>query len=250
MWKPSYLLETTLGELFARLMPVTARRYTEQAEIANLPLTGRRVFVCKLLCLILSGAFASTLFLLPASVPKVVVQAFAVVVVALGWTLPSLALAAEAQKRQEEIVKSLPFAIDLIGSAMRSGLEFGAAMRYYVNTNEKGALVEEFSRVLRDSVLGVSIPDGLQTMAKRVRIKAFTSFAGVVSYGADIGASIADTLKVHGAEMRRERFNIAEQKAARAPALMIFPIAMFILPAVFLIIIVPVMLQFKATQGM
>jgi len=123
-------------------------------------------------------------------------------------------------------------------------------MRYYVGSGERGALVEEFTRVLRDSTLGVSIPDGLQTMAQRVRIKSFTAFAGMVAYGAAIGASIAETLKIQGAEMRRERFAIAEQKAARAPAVMIFPIALFILPAVALIIIVPVMLQFISTQGM
>ena len=50
-------------------------------------------------------------------------------------------------------------------------------------------------------------------------------------------------------EMRRERFALAEQKAARAPSVMIFPLAVFILPAVFLVIFVPVILQFLSTQS-
>jgi len=68
-----------------------------------------------------------------------------------------------------------------------------------------------------------------------------------VCYGAEIGASISHTLKIHGTELRRARFNLAEQKAARAPSVMIFPLALCIMPAVFIVIITPVILRFKAT---
>lgn len=250
LWRPAFLLETTLGDAFARIFSRTCSRYAELAEISALPLTGRRVFVCKFICMLLFGAFGSILFFFVPTVPEAVVKVAVAVLAILGWMMPSLSLSAAAQLRQEEITRALPFAIDLIGAAMRSGLEFGAAMRYYVGSGEHSALVDEFARVLGDATLGLSIPEGLAAMAKRIKIKSFTAFAGVVSYGTEIGASISDTLKVQGEEMRRERFAIAEQKAARAPALMIFPIAMFILPAVFLIIFVPVMLQFAATQAM
>ena len=250
LWRPSYLLETTIGSGFTTIFPRQGRKYAELAEIAGLPLTGRRVFVCKIICAVTLGVVGSSLYLLVPTVPAGIAHVAECVLVALGWSLPSLALSSAAQLRQEEIVKALPFAIDLIGAAMRAGLEFGAAMRYYVGLGDECALRDEFSRVLREMALGKPIQDGLQEMAGRVRIKAFTAFAGVISYGIAIGASIADTLKVHGAEMRRERFSVAEQKAARAPAVMIFPIAMFILPAVFLVIFVPVLLQFMSTQTM
>ena len=250
VWRPSYLLETTVGAMFAKMFPRQGRRYAELAEISGLPLTGRRIFVCKAIYAIALGVLGSAIFLFVPTVPLGVADVAEVVAMTLGWMLPSLALSSAAQLRQEELVKALPFAIDLIGAAMRAGLEFGAAMRYYVGLGDECALRDEFARVLREVSLGKPIQEGLQDMAARVRIKSFTAFAGVVSYGIAIGASIADTLKVHGAEMRRERFSIAEQKAARAPAVMIFPIAMFILPAVFLVIFVPVLLQFLATQSM
>lgn len=248
LWRPSYMLETSLGAILAKIFSRTARNYRNLAEISALPLTGEKVFVCKVICAFIFGLLGLSLFLVPA-IPPTIAKIGALVLLALGWSMPSLSLSSFAQERQEEIVKSLPFAIDLIGAAMRSGLEFGAAMRYYTNLGGGGALEEEFSRVLRDASLGKPLTESLQDMASRIRIKTFTAFAGVVSYGAEIGASIADTLKVHGAEMRRERFSLAEQKAARAPALMIFPISIFILPAVFLIIFVPVMLQFMSTQA-
>lgn len=248
LWKPSYVLETTLGRVLSVVFGGRSRKYAELAEISGLPLTPGRVFVCKAILAPLLGVVAALLHLLP-SIPHAVATVAIFVSFLLGWMLPSLALSAAAQMRQEEIVRSLPFAIDLMGSAMRAGLDFGAAMRYYTTLGTGGALEAEFSRVLRDASLGKPIAESLQDMAGRVRIKTFTAFAGVVAYGTEIGASIADTLKIHGAEMRRERFSLAEQKAARAPSVMIIPMAMFILPAVFLIIFVPVLMQFMATQS-
>lgn len=248
MWRPMKLLETSLGQLFALALPGPTRKYEELAEIAAVSVSARQVFVCKAILAPLFAALASLLGLVP-SVSGAIVQIAVLVAGLLGWFLPSLALSGAAQVRQEEIVKSLPFAIDLMGSAMRAGLDFGAAMRYFTNLGGGGALEYEFTRVLRDASLGKPLSESLQDMAGRVRIKTFTAFAGVVAYGTEIGASIADTLKIHGAEMRRERFALAEQKAARAPSVMIFPLAVFIMPAVFLIIFVPVMLQFLATQS-
>jgi len=249
LWKPSYVFETSFGSLFATVFSGRARRYSEQCEVAGLPISPEKVFVCKMIMAILFGLMGAATFLLP-SAPQGVAEAATVILLAFGWILPSMTIDSAAQKRQEEIVRSLPFAIDLIGAAMRAGLEFGAAMRYYTGLRDGGALTEEFTRVLRDASLGLPVTESLQHMANRVRIKTFTAFVSVVTYGTEIGASIADTLKLHGAEMRRERFALAEQKAARAPALMIFPIAVFILPAVFLIIFVPVLLQFMETQAM
>lgn len=50
--------------------------------------------------------------------------------------------------------------------------------------------------------------------------------------------------------MRRVRFNIAERKAARAPSVMILPIAIFIMPAFFMVIAAPIFIKLQATGGM
>ena len=55
------------------------------------------------------------------------------------------------------------------------------------------------------------------------------------------------TMRMQGEDMRRARFNIAERKAQRAPSLMIFPMAVFIVPAVFVVIGYPVWVRFQAT---
>lgn len=247
-WQPASLFASTVGQSFVLTFPGIAKKYEAWIEVASLPMTARHVFVIKVLMAPLFGLLGGLFFLVP-RVSTGLATVVVIVFVVIGWMYPAIALQSFAKKRQEEIVKALPFAIDLMGSAMRSGLDFGAAMRYYTNLGLGGALEYEFTRVVRDASLGKPLAESIQDMAGRMRIPTFTAFAGVIAYGTEIGASIADTLKLHGAEMRRERFSIAEQKAARAPSVMILPIAVFILPAVFLIIFVPVMLQFLASQA-
>lgn len=167
----------------------------------------------------------------------------------LGWVYPSMIVQKIAQERQVSIIRSLPFAIDLLASAMRAGLDFMAAVRYYVSMGDGGALAVEFGLLLRQMELGKSRAEALEEMATHVQTEEFSAFVGAVEHGTEIGASIIDTLQVQGEDMRRARFNLAERKAARAPSIMIFPIALFILPAVFAIVLIPVFLRFKAAKG-
>ena len=161
----------------------------------------------------------------------------------LGFVLPGTALAKAADERRQAVTKALPFAIDLLVSAMRSGLDFGAAVRYYVNLGIPGPLTAEFRRMLRETELGTARIAALVNMADRLAIKPFTNFVSAVALGTEMGAPLSDTMEVQGEELRKTRFAIAENKAQRAPSLMILPMAVFIMPAVFIIIIVPVMIQ-------
>jgi hypothetical protein len=88
----------------------------------------------------------------------------------IGWAWPLQNLKAYTERRQEELVRQLPFAIDLLGSAMRSGLEFGAALRYYTGMGVEGALREEFSRVLADVSLGKPFVEALKAFDEALRV--------------------------------------------------------------------------------
>ena len=158
--------------------------------------------------------------------------------------MPSTVIFNAADLRQSQIMKSLPFAIDLIGSAMRSGIDFTAAIRYYVSTEkEDNPLALEFGILLRQLELGKTRIEALEDMTKRVQHDAFGAFSSAVIHGMEVGASIVETMKIQAEEMRRVRFNAAERKAAKAVSAMIFPIAVFIMPAMFMIIGVPVLIR-------
>ena len=246
LWGVVELFEIPVGVPLSRAFEVTRVKYERWILASGLPLTPGKVFALQ--ALLLAGGVAAGLALMTVPGLKPVLGvAFTILFGFVGWVYPPTELDRYVQWRQTEITKSLPFAIDLIGSAMRSGLEFGAAMRYYEGLKMPGPLTEEFGKVLQQIELGKTRTEAISDMARRVQVESFTSFAGVVAYGAEIGASISETLRVHGEELRRARFHLAERKAARAPSLMILPMAVFIMPAVFIIIITPVVLRMKAT---
>ncbi|MBQ7190303.1 MAG: type II secretion system F family protein [Kiritimatiellae bacterium] len=245
-WNAILLFEFPLGTPLARLFPEKTKRYEKWIPASGLPLTPERVFTLQLFTL-LGGCLIGLLFFLIPGLKVGLCLLLFLFLAFSGWVYPSIALEKYVLWRQTEITRQLPFAIDLIGSAMRSGLEFGAAMRYFEGLKIPGPLTEEFGKVLQQIELGKTRTEALQDMAQRVQVDSFTSFVGVVAYGTEIGASISETLRIHGEELRRARFHLAERKAARAPSLMIFPMAVFIMPAVFIIVITPVIMQMKAS---
>lgn len=246
-WGVATACESSVGATLALVFPRGTGHLAETIPPAALPLTPARVYATSLFLgcalgflALLAGSMAAV------AIPEVtmaMVAAAAVCLFAVGWFWPSQNLKAYAERRQEELVRQLPFAIDLISSAMRSGLEFGAAVRYYTGIGLGGALPEELSRVLNDVSLGKSFAEALKDMDRRVKIDAFSSFVGAVSYGAEVGAPISETLKIHGAELRRARFAVAERKAARAPVVMILPLVLFIMPSVFIVVLTPMVMQ-------
>lgn len=241
-------ISLALGDAFTEDFPALAKSYRNTVLKSGWNLTETDVLAGQVF-----GACAGAVFLcfgfFLASAQAPLAVGLGCVGAFLGWVYPLMLVQKRADERQTEIIRALPFAIDLIASAMRAGLDFSAAVRYYVGAGGKGALAVEFGLLLRQMEFGKSRMEALGEMATHVQTQEFSAFVGAVAHGTEIGASIVETLRIQGEDMRRARFNIAERKAARAPSIMIFPIAVFILPAVFTIIGVPVWLKFKASRG-
>ena len=240
------IFSESLGSFAARLQSSRTAKIRKQLQIANIQMPAEYVYVAEIIC-------GTVLLLVPAFLILGFSHRKGVVILALitglvGFIYPSMSISSLANKRQEAITKSLPFAIDLIGAAMRSGLDFGAAVRYYVATELKtNPLAVEFGVMLRQLELGKNRIEALESMAERIQIDEFSSFCAAVAHGTEVGASIVDTLKIQAEEMRRARFNLAERKAARAPSLMILPIELFIMPAIFIVIGTPVFLKLQSS---
>ena len=242
------VLAQGVGSSFALAYPLQAKKWRNELLKAGYHLAAEQVFGGQILAAVGMGLMTCFgLFFLKGD-GSVAISA-GIVAAIVGWFLPTTFIQKRAQERQIEIIRSLPFAIDLLASAMRAGLDFIAAVRYYVSMGGKGALVVEFGLLLRQMELGKSRMEALEEMATHVQTQEFTAFAAAVAHGTEIGASIIETLQIQGEDMRRARFNLAERKAARAPSIMIFPIALFILPSVFAIVFVPVILRFWAAKG-
>lgn len=105
-------------------------------------------------------------------------------------------------------------------------------------------MAEEFSIVLKDIKIGSSKSDALREMAERLDMPEITSFVAVLIDAESTGASISQVLKDQSVQMRLERFVRAEKAGAQASQLILIPLMLFILPAVFIMVFGPMALSF------
>ncbi len=105
-------------------------------------------------------------------------------------------------------------------------------------------MAEELGIILKDIKLGSSRADALRGMSKRLDISEITSFVAVLIDADATGASISKVLKEQSEQIRLERFVRAEKAGARASQALLVPMILFILPAVFIIVFGPVIIQF------
>ena len=251
-YAPITLITEVLGKDLARLFHKKAAELHALLVTADLSADITPAFVISAqIFYAFLGAVVGICAILPLPVIPVPVKTLFIIVIALfSWMYPKTMIDKVIDERKIALIKALPYAIDLIASAMRSGLDFGAAMQYYVNLNIPGPLTKEFHRVSDESRVGMTRAQALTAMADRVQIPEFTTFIGAIVHGMEVGASITESLMIQGEELRRARYNLAEMKAARAPSVMLFPMMLFILPAVFLVIATPVAIRFMNTGGL
>jgi len=233
----------SIGSFSEDLQPARKQKFQNALIVANIKMDTTYIFAAEVLFGLIFGVLG-VLFTMMITMNGFGLLFAALIFGFVGFIMPSTTIMSAADKRQNEIMKALPFSIDLIGSAMRSGIDFTAAIRYYVATEKPdNPLALEFGILLRQLELGKTRIEALEDMNKRVQHDAFSAFTSAVIHGMEVGASIVETMKIQAEEMRRVRFNAAERKAARAVSAMIFPIAVFIMPAMFIIIGTPVLLK-------
>jgi len=161
-----------------------------------------------------------------------------------GVFFPGLYCSSQRGQRYTAVVVDLPFFIDLMALSTEAGLDFMGSLQRIVEKAEDGVLAEEIRIVLKDLKLGSSRREALTRLADRLDIPEITSFVAVVRDAEETGAPISQVLKDQSIQMRLERFVRAEKAGAKASQAMLIPLMFLILPAVFLMVFSPVVLQF------
>lgn len=171
------------------------------------------------------------------------------VMVPVGLYFPHLYANSEKRRREDSVRADLPFFTDLLALSTEAGLDFIGAIQRIVDKAENSVLAEELGNVLKDIKLGSSRADALKAMSSRLDTSEITSFVAVLVDADSTGASISQVLKDQSVQMRLERFVRAEKAGARASQLLLFPMMLFIMPAVFIVLFGPVALQFIYPTG-
>lgn len=163
---------------------------------------------------------------------------------AIAFFLPDRLVSAVRQGRARQILRALPGAVDVLSLSVEAGLEFLIALQRLVERGAAGPLRDELSTVLNDTRLGKTRSEALKALAARVEIPEVSSFVSVLVQADMLGASIGPVLHQQAERMRVERFQRAEKAGGQATQKIIFPMILFIFPAVLLVILAPVALKF------
>jgi tight adherence protein C len=155
--------------------------------------------------------------------------------------LPSFLLSKKAAQRSDRIDGELPHLVDQLAIAIEAGMGFDAALSHLVEASE-GPLSEEMGRVLTELRVGESRRSALKRFAERVGSDNATAFANAVVASDQLGSPLAGILRAQAADFRHRRQMNAEERAQKAPVKMLFPIAIFILPVLFVVILAPAFL--------
>lgn len=170
-----------------------------------------------------------------------------VVLGGLGFYLPQVGLALMRSGRQKEIFLTLPDALDLLVVCVESGLGLDAAMRKVTDEMKDSAktICEELSLANLQLQMGRPRREVLHDLGVRTGVDDVRSLAAILIQADRFGSSIAQALRVQSDSMRTRRRQIAEEKAAKTAVQLIFPLVLFIFPAIFVVLVGPAAIQIQ-----
>ncbi len=165
--------------------------------------------------------------------------AFCFMVALLLSFYPNVWINTVIKKRHTSIMRALPNVLDLLTLSVESGKDIVSALRDILDRRPMDDLGEELLYTFQEIQLGRKRSDALRGMAQRVRQVDLTATLNSIVQAEELGVGIAQLLRIQGDTQRAKRFAMAEKLANEAPVKIIIPVVLFILPAVFIILMGP-----------
>lgn len=238
-------LVTRLADLAMRFSPGKSRESMQhKLDLAGNPYELTRFVGLRVLAALLLGGLGILLFFLAKSLPLLQRLLLPAAGAGLGYFLPVLSLGSKIRKRQQEIIKSLPDALDLLTICVEAGLGFDMAMSK-VAEKWDNELSLAFGRVIQELQLGKLRREALRDMADNMEVPDVSTFVAAIIQADQLGVSIARVLRIQSDQMRMRRRQRAEELARQAPIKMLPAIAFLIFPAIFIVLLGPAVITVK-----
>lgn len=250
-------LETLLEAVGERFAGESARRMSDLQE--RLVHAGYRhpnavtIFMGIRLLLAASlggGVLLGSSVLQVGAVNIMVLAAFAGV---LGWMAPFIWLRVKRKRRQNEVQRALPDALDLLVVCVEAGLGLNQALMRVSDEMDRISpiLADELTIVSLQIRAGTPRQEALKNLGERTGISDVRSLVGMLIQTDRFGTSIANALRVHADTLRDKRRQRAEEEAAKLSIKMLFPLVAFIFPAIFVVLLGPAVFRLmEAFSGM
>lgn len=160
-----------------------------------------------------------------------------------GWAYPAIWLRDRLAARRRELLKTLPFFLDIVTLCVEAGLNMQGALEQAVSKGPKGALREALQRVIRDIRSGKARAVAMRDMAERLQEPGISNFTTAVIQAERMGMNLGPILRAQADQRRSERFLRAEKLAMEAPVKMLLPLIAFIFPCTFVVLFFPIVMK-------
>jgi tight adherence protein C len=160
----------------------------------------------------------------------------------LGWILPTYVVDSTARKRREQVERALPDLIDLLVVTLEAGLSFPQSLRLAA-TKIKEPLSSEVRLTLQEQNMGLTLVEALENLLGRINTPGVRMFARSISQGETMGVSTGQIMRNLAIELRKRQRAYAEERAQKAPVKVLFPILLLIMPSLFIVLLLPVMIN-------
>ena len=166
---------------------------------------------------------------------------YAGIIAGVMFFLPEIVVRLVTKSRQDNIFYGLPDALDLMVVCVEAGLGLDQAMRKVAEEMKKSyrVVAEEFGLCNLQLQMGRARNDVLHDLGVRTGVDDVKALAAILIQADKFGSSVAQALRVQSDSMRTRRRQLAEEKAAKTAVKLIFPLVLFIFPAIFIVLVGP-----------
>ena len=165
--------------------------------------------------------------------------------IGFGYVAPTFHVSMRRKKRMKEMQKALPDALDMLVVCVEAGLGLNQALMRVAEEIERisRVLAEQMSLVNLEIRAGTAREEALRNLGERTGLDDIKSLVAMLIQTDRFGTSIATALRVQADTLRTKRRQRAEEAAAKTTIKLVFPLVLFIFPAMFVVILGPAMIQ-------
>lgn len=162
-----------------------------------------------------------------------------------GWLVPSWYVLRRRSLRRSEIQRALADALDLLVACVEAGMGLNQAMVRVAEEirNVSSALAEELAMVNLEIRAGTPRSDALRNLADRIGLDDVEALASMLIQTERFGTSVGRALRVQASTLRQKRRQRAEEAAAKTTIKLVFPLVLFVFPAIFVVVLGPAVIQ-------
>lgn len=178
-------------------------------------------------------------------------MAIAILILLIAYRLPDSILRSKIAKRQKEFIKNLPDAIDLLSICIKAGLGLDSALNRVASefSITSSVVAGEFDRLNRDVLSGLTKQEAYRNMAICNPNEEVKSFVALLIQTDKLGTSITQSLDSYCDSVRTRRRQRLEELAQQAAAKMTIPMVLFMLPAIFIVILYPALIKISTNMS-